>query len=144
MQYANYEEAIVLKYGIEMVGWTHNKFCNPSELSNSLEPLRTLLEALSNQTCKFVRLSPAERRAREAKYRADVASGALQVKKRKTRKDVGFKRKATEGNDNTERPKKRIRSQDTVNDSDEDVALPSHVGSIKSTVLATQSNPAST
>ncbi len=133
MQYANYEEAIVLKYGIEMVGWTHEKFCNPSELSNSLEPLRTLLEALNTQTCKFARLSPAERRAREAKYKADVASGAIQVKKRKTRKDVGSKRKATEGDDNTERPQKRIRSQDTVNDSDEDVAPPS-----------THSNPAST
>jgi hypothetical protein len=121
MQYANYEEAIVLKYGIELIGWTHDKFSNPSELSNALEPLRTLLEALNNQSCKFVKLSFSEHRAREAKYRADIASGAIAVKQRKTRKDAGTKRKGPNGDDATDtRPGKRIRSEEMVNDSDDD------------------------
>lgn len=121
MQYANYEEAIVLKYGIELVGWTHEKFCNPSELSNALEPLRKLLEALNSQTCKFVKLSPSERRDRQAKYKSDVASGAIAPRQRKTRKDAGTKRKA-KGSDQGPggRPGKRVRSDEVISDNDGD------------------------
>ncbi|KAF8163958.1 hypothetical protein BJ912DRAFT_864500 [Pholiota molesta] len=120
MQYANYEEAIVLKYGIELVGWTHEKFCNPSELSSSLGPLRTLLDALNDHSCKFVKLSPLERRDREIKYRANVASGAIVAKQRKTRKDAGTKRKSSATTSET-RPGKRIRSDETVENSDADM-----------------------
>lgn len=120
MQYVNYEEAIVLKYGIELIGWTHNKFCNPSELSNALEPLHTLLKALNNQSCKFVKLSPLEHRAREVKYRGDVASGAIVVKQQKTHKDAGLKRKGTSGDATDMRPGKRIRSGETINEDGDD------------------------
>ncbi|KJA19640.1 hypothetical protein HYPSUDRAFT_204382 [Hypholoma sublateritium FD-334 SS-4] len=85
VQYTNYEEAIVLKYGIEM------------------------------------------------------------VKKRKTRKDVGSKRKTTEDNDGSERPQKCIRSQDTVYDSNDDAAPPSNSGNTSTALAPTvpESNPAS-
>ncbi len=137
MQYTNYEVDIVIKYGIELVGWTHDKFCNPSELSNSLEPLRTLLDALNNQTCKFVKLSPQDRRAREAKYQADVASGSIPGKQRKTRKDSGTTRKRKLGITETDRAGKRIRSSETVH-SDEEAPTSINTSTPSSDALALQ------
>lgn len=139
MQYTNYEADIVIKYGIELVGWTHDKFCNPSELSNSLEPLRTLLDALNNQMCKFVKLSPQDRRTREAKYQADVASGIIPGKQRKTRKDSGTtrKRKAS-GIMETDRAGKRIRSAETVHDSDEEAPASINTSTPSSDAVAIQ------
>jgi hypothetical protein len=42
MQYVNYEEDIVLHYGVVLEGWTHDKFVNPSKLSSTLPPLQKL------------------------------------------------------------------------------------------------------
>jgi hypothetical protein len=39
MRYANYEEEIVIRYGIKLEGWTYENLKNPSELSSSLPPL---------------------------------------------------------------------------------------------------------
>jgi len=58
MQYANYEELIIQKYGVELQGWTFEKLVNPSLLSTSLPGLRCLLDAINNRDCKFTRLSP--------------------------------------------------------------------------------------
>lgn len=93
MQYARYEEDIVLNYGIELVGWTYDNFVNPSKLSTSLGPLTTLYDALKSGECKFVKLSPAELKERETAYRAKQASGEVQVLKRKRRSDAGKPRK---------------------------------------------------
>ncbi|KAJ6464982.1 hypothetical protein C8R45DRAFT_755796, partial [Mycena sanguinolenta] len=60
MAYVNYVEDIVLKYGIELIGWTPDKWCNPSELTTSLPVLRMLLNAIKNGDCKFQRLSSSE------------------------------------------------------------------------------------
>jgi hypothetical protein len=54
MNYINYEEAIVQRYGIELVGWTYDKFVNPSEFSSALGPLRKLIDAINAGECKFV------------------------------------------------------------------------------------------
>ena len=93
MNYVNYEEAIVQRYGALLEGWTFPKFVNPSELSTGLPPLQTLLDALNNGSCKFVKLSREERKARETCHRQKLASGEIQVHERKTRKDAGKKRK---------------------------------------------------
>lgn len=68
MQYVKYEPDIVLRHGIVLEGWTHPTFANPSELSTSLPPLQTLLNAITNGTCKFVTLSREERMKREDEY----------------------------------------------------------------------------
>lgn len=64
MQYVKYEEAIVQRYGIEIQGWTHDKFANPSEFSSSLPPLQKLLDAINAGDCKFVKLTTEERHKR--------------------------------------------------------------------------------
>ncbi|KAF8238414.1 hypothetical protein L208DRAFT_1242486, partial [Tricholoma matsutake] len=60
MHYVNYEEAIIQHYGIEFIGWTYDKFINPSELSTAIEPLHKLLDAINNGNCKFVKLTKEE------------------------------------------------------------------------------------
>lgn len=93
MQYANYEEDIVQRYGIVLQGWTYEKFVNPSELSTAIGPLRGLMDAINNGDCKFVKLTAEERRKRKATYKAKVDSGEVKARKRKRRSDYGTKKK---------------------------------------------------
>ncbi|KAJ3484015.1 hypothetical protein NLJ89_g12016 [Agrocybe chaxingu] len=109
MQYVNYEELVVQRYGVELVGWTYEKFVNPSELSTSLPPLRQLLDAINNGDCKFRKLTVAEVKARRQEYQKKVDDGTLPTNTRKPRKDKGTKRKKTgnnaaDGDSNKENP----------------------------------------
>ena len=52
MQYSNYKEGIVHRYGVKLVGWTFPVLVSPSELSTSLPALQTLYDALKHDTCK--------------------------------------------------------------------------------------------
>ncbi|KAF7341569.1 hypothetical protein MSAN_02053800 [Mycena sanguinolenta] len=96
MDYIYFEECIVLKYGIDIVGWTCARFVNPSDLSSSLTVLTTLRDAIRDGTCKFVKLTAAERKARREKWNADVVAGTVIPRSRATRSDAGVKRKASE------------------------------------------------
>jgi hypothetical protein len=93
MNYINYEEAIVQRYDIELVGWTYDKFVNPSEFSSALGPLRTLIDAINAGECKFVKLKPEERQKRLETYKAKITAGELKARERKTRSDAGKKKK---------------------------------------------------
>jgi hypothetical protein len=97
MQYVNYEEAIVQRYGVILEGWTYDRFVNPSKLSTALPPLQKLLDAINGGSCKFIKLSWEQRKAREKAHRAKVVSGEVQICERKTRKDAGKKRKSKKG-----------------------------------------------
>ncbi|KAJ6605048.1 hypothetical protein B0H10DRAFT_1754172, partial [Mycena sp. CBHHK59/15] len=93
MAYTNYEPDVVLKHGVELVGWTPDKFCSPSELTSSLPVLRKLLNALKSGDCKFVKLGASELKQRKLKYEADIAAGKITGKQRAARSDIGKKRK---------------------------------------------------
>lgn len=75
MHYKNYEEAIVQRYDIELIGWTYNKFINPSELSTAIEPPHKLLDVINNGNCKFVKLMKEEQQKWLDTYRAKVMAG---------------------------------------------------------------------
>ena len=79
MNYSQYEEEIVQRYGIELQGWTYERILNPSLLSSSLLPLMTLWDALVAGTCKFVKLTAAERKEREAVYMEKIKSGEIET-----------------------------------------------------------------
>jgi hypothetical protein len=80
MQYVNYEEAIVQRYGIVLEGWTFARFVNPSELSTALPPLQKLLDTLNDRSCKFVKLTREQCKAHEKEYREKVVTGEIQVR----------------------------------------------------------------
>jgi hypothetical protein len=114
MHYVNYEEAIVQRYGIELIGWTYDKFVNPSELSTAIEPLRKLLDAINNGHCKFVKLTKEERQKRLETYRAKIATGELKAQGRKTCCDAGVKRKG--------KAKKTVTNDGSSSDDEEDLS----------------------
>ncbi|KAJ6447715.1 hypothetical protein C8R45DRAFT_763325, partial [Mycena sanguinolenta] len=89
MEYMHYEECIVLRYGVVLLGWTYDKFVNPSELSTSLAALTVLRNALQNGDCRWEKLSREERRARQAKWDAEVADGSIILRSWATRSDKG-------------------------------------------------------
>ena len=116
MQYNNYEEAIVQRYGIELQGWTYEKFVNPSELSTAIGPLRNLLNAINNGDCKFVKLTAEQRRKREEAYKAKVDAGEITMRKRKRRSDYGTKKKKGKATDGDEAQESDIESDNEVGD----------------------------
>ncbi|GBE84395.1 hypothetical protein SCP_0603740 [Sparassis crispa] len=111
MNYVNYERDIVLKYGITLQGWTHEKWANPSDLSTSLLPLRTLLAALESGTCKFEQLTSEELKKRTEEYDQKVAAGEAVA--RKKRKDTGGKHAGM-------RRKHRVEAEDADADMEDD------------------------
>ena len=129
MQYANYEELVIQKYGVELQGWTFEKLVNPSLLSTSLPGLRRLLDAINNGDCKFIKLSPLEVKKRREELQKKQNEGTAPVKVRKPRKDRGTKRPRRKGNkqglegdddgddeeqEEEERPHKRPKSTEIV------------------------------
>ena len=92
MHYVNYDQEIVIRYGIKLEGWTYESFKNPSELSSSLPPLQALFEAIESGKCKFVKLTATERKKFEQDFNAKVQSGEVTLRKRKIRKDAGKKK----------------------------------------------------
>ncbi|KAJ7801970.1 hypothetical protein B0H14DRAFT_2614847 [Mycena olivaceomarginata] len=98
MAYVNYEEDVVFKYGVEFIGWTPDKWCNPSNLTSSLPVLRTLVNAIKNDQAKFVRLTPKQLKARREKYDEDIAAGRITGKQRNPRSDRDKKCKRAFGN----------------------------------------------
>ena len=92
MRYVNFEEEIVIRYGIKLEGWTYENFKNPSELSSSLPPLWALSDAIDNGTCRFVKLTATEKKSFEQEFYAKVQTGEVTLRKRKIRKDAGKKK----------------------------------------------------
>ena len=114
MYYVDYEEKIVQRYGIGLVGWTYEKFVNPSELSTSLPGLQQLLDAINNGSCKFVKLSPLQLIERRQALQKSISDGNVPAPKgRKPRKDRGTKRTIENGGGGSDvenqqpKPKKR-------------------------------------
>jgi hypothetical protein len=115
MYYVDYEEKIVQRYGIELVGWTYEKFVNPSELSTSLPGLQQLLDAINNGTCKFVKLTPLQLSERRRVLQNNISEENVPaVKGRKPRKDRGSKRMVeNESEVENQRPKPKKRRSTT-------------------------------
>jgi len=74
MNYANYERAIVEKYGVELTGWPiHGHIRNPGELSSNDNII--LRDALDHGRCKWRRFTPAEALARKDSNKQRAANG---------------------------------------------------------------------
>ena len=97
MHYVEYEEKVVQRYGVELIGWTYEKLVNPSELSTSLPGLRQLLEAINTGSCKFIKLTQGQLKQRREEHQKAIENGSLPAPKtRKPRNDRGTKRKRTD------------------------------------------------
>ncbi|KAI1788545.1 hypothetical protein LXA43DRAFT_1097239 [Ganoderma leucocontextum] len=60
VDYENYEKAVLIDLGVELVGWTHETFARPSTLPLDIMPLEKLLRAVNTGACFFRRRTKAE------------------------------------------------------------------------------------
>ncbi|KAJ6608429.1 hypothetical protein B0H10DRAFT_2067914 [Mycena sp. CBHHK59/15] len=127
MQYINYEEDLVHRYGVIIVGWTFDKLISPSDMSTSLPALQELLNALKSGKCHFVKLTPEELKERKAKFRADIAAGLVKAKERAPRNDKGVKRPRTAVVREEDREAEREHGDGEDDDADDDDTDPSAV-----------------
>ncbi|KAJ6626527.1 hypothetical protein B0H10DRAFT_1998713 [Mycena sp. CBHHK59/15] len=127
MQYINYEEDLVHRYGVIIVGWMFDKLISPSDMSTSLPTLQELLNALKSGKCHFVKLTPEELKERKAKFRADVVAGLVKAKERAPRNDKGVKRPRTAVVREEDREAERERGDGEDDDADDDDTDPSAV-----------------
>ena len=93
MQYVHYEEEIVLKRGVKLVGWTYDKIINPSSLSSAVQPLCNLHDALKQGQCCFMPLSPQELNKLKVAYQERVRQGQVVPHQCKPHKDKGVQRR---------------------------------------------------
>lgn len=92
MCYVKYEQDIVTKYKVELVGWpTSIKFSNPSEIG-TVGDIRKLRQALKVGECKWIVQSRGQQAAYAEMLAKKVAAGERVVKKRKERSDKGIPR----------------------------------------------------
>jgi hypothetical protein len=93
MNYDNYEKKIVEEMGYALIGWpvSGGDVTNPGTLTT--EELAKLDTALTQKTCRWVKLSPSELKARQENNQIRQANGANIYKARKQR---GSKRPRTE------------------------------------------------
>ncbi|TBU21055.1 hypothetical protein BD311DRAFT_812740 [Dichomitus squalens] len=101
MQYKNYEQSVVIDHSVALKGWTHDVFSNPARLPAAIDPLRTLLNALDNGNCHFVRLTHAERAQHRLEHTQRIEAGT--AKARKSRSDKGKKRGTYRRRSNSEK-----------------------------------------
>lgn len=104
MNYVNYEKAIVLVYGVDLVGSTHDVMENPGNIKTGAA-LNALLSALSQGVCYWRILTADEWAARRHAY--EVLELAGQVLKRKQRCDVGLARTGTGKTSAQAQPRKK-------------------------------------
>jgi hypothetical protein len=100
MCYVKYDQNIVTKYKVELVGWPASiKFANPSEIGN-VDSIRKLRQALMVGECKWIVQSRGQQAAYAEKLAKKVAAGEQVPKKRKQRSDKG-KQRGSKGGKNT-------------------------------------------
>lgn len=90
MDFDDYEGAIVARFGVALVGWTHAMWSCPSELPLEVGPLEELLDAVKTGRCYFRLLTPAEHMEC-----IDACRQRLETRSRQHRRRRG--RKATRG-----------------------------------------------
>ena len=101
MNYVNYKTSIVQKYHVQLLGWPSDiPFVNPHHLT-TIAAAKSLQNALTVSTCKWVAMSKRQQREHAITLAADVKSGQVVGKKRKVRSDKGKKRgkQATDNDD---------------------------------------------
>ncbi len=114
MNYTDTFNEIVKRYNVELIGWTHKLFANPSLLGTQVPPLEKLVKALEEDKCKFVRLSAEQVAEKAAAHARAIKAGEIVVKERKRRSDAGKKRNAKG---------KTALSDEVINSSDEEVEV---------------------
>lgn len=104
MNYDNYERKVVENWGVELRGWTSAKVVNPAKLGGRPAVI-ALWKALSNESCRWEKLTEAELKDRIESNHQHEAAGEEVYKPRKTAAKKAIK-------------KSEARSAEFINDED--------------------------
>ncbi|HEV7736465.1 MAG TPA: hypothetical protein VGO47_03720 [Chlamydiales bacterium] len=114
-----YDDRIVMKYGVELDGWPFPKFRNPSDIS-SLADLNTLDKALEGGSCKWVQLSNEQYEKRQVVLEKEVEEGSRKSLKWAGRLKSSRKRKraASDGKRHRKQKRRKSAAEDSDNESE--------------------------
>ncbi|KAG0691537.1 hypothetical protein DFH29DRAFT_1010831 [Suillus ampliporus] len=57
VEFTHYEDRVVQRYLVKLVGWNHPQWLNPLDLKGGIDALEKVVEALSKGTCHFVKIT---------------------------------------------------------------------------------------
>ena len=109
MNYTNYDTKVIDQYQMKLIGWTYSEFKSPFDI-NTIDDVRTLLEALQCGRCYWVRMTKTDMNRHREEVIKRKAAGEIVGKARQPRSDKGTKRPqkrapgAGEGGDNEGAP----------------------------------------
>lgn len=102
-------DAFVVKWGIELTGWTEAQVTNPRNITSSVA-LSRLHSALKDGDCHWRTLSSSELKLKAEELKKRLVNG--EIKSRATRSNKGTKKKAGIS-------RNTIKSRDTLTDTDD-------------------------
>ncbi|KAG1843761.1 hypothetical protein F4604DRAFT_1689370 [Suillus subluteus] len=70
VEFTHYEDRVVQRYLVKLVGWNHPQWVNPSDLKGGIDTLEKVAEALSKGTCRFVKITQDEVEERQRRIAA--------------------------------------------------------------------------
>ncbi|KAG2352377.1 hypothetical protein BDR07DRAFT_1498432 [Suillus spraguei] len=70
VEFTHYEDRVVQRYLVKLVGWNHPQWVNPSDLKGGIDALKKVAEALSKGTCHFVKITQDEVEERQHRIAA--------------------------------------------------------------------------
>jgi hypothetical protein len=70
VEFTHYEDRVVQRYLVKLVGWNHPQWVNPSDLKGGIDALEKVAEALSKGTCRFVKITQDEVEERQRRIAA--------------------------------------------------------------------------
>jgi len=98
MNYANYNMAIVERYKVKLIGWTYDKFVNPS-LIGTMPDICMLRDALKSGECKWIKLDRHQLQAHRDEIKKRQENGEVLGKPRRERSDKGKTRRRKDSSD---------------------------------------------
>ena len=102
MEYKNFHRDILVKHGVQLLGWPFEKLQSPGNMGSSLPVFMKILKSMEADEIRFESLSLEEVQHLDAEHEASIAAGEIEApKQRKIRSDAGKRKRKTKQRDDT-------------------------------------------
>jgi hypothetical protein len=104
MECKNFHQDVLVKHGVQLLGWPFEKLQSPGNMGSSLPVFMKILKSMEADEIWFESLSLAEVQHLDAEHEASIAAGDLEAPKRwKIHSDTGKRKRKTKQQDDTSR-----------------------------------------
>jgi hypothetical protein len=102
MEYKNFHRDVLVKHGVQLLGWPFRKLQSPGSMGSSLPVFVKILKSMEADEIRFELLSLEEVQRLDAEHEASIAAGDVDApKQRKIRSDTGKRKRKTKRRDDT-------------------------------------------